>query len=348
MSEELPAIAVGIIGAGGMGRHHAHNLHRKIKGATVAGVYDLDAGRTARVAAECAATNFADPYELIADERIDAVLIASPDDTHADFVLVCLQQQKPVLCEKPLATSPAAAHQIVEAETAAGHKLVTVGFMRRFDPYHAAIKEAVASGNLGRPVLFRGIHRNAQATPSLPRHLIVTGSAVHDIDSARWLLQQEVEAVFASGRRIDPALGSDAVDLLLLQMAMSGNCLATIEVYISARYGYEVAAEIVGERGTAVTAAPDLAIVRQQRRRDAAVHGEWLERFQDAYVIELEQWLQGLRAGPVSGASAWDGYVALVVADACIASLQSGRPESVEVPARPGLYSGQWTVDSKQ
>ena len=341
MTEVLPAVAVGIIGAGGMGRRHAHNLHRKIKGATVAGVYDVDAERMAAVAAECGAAVYTDPYELIADERIDAILIASPDDTHADFVLACLQHHKAVLCEKPLATSPADARKIIEAETAAGHRMVTVGFMRRFDPYHVAVKGAVASGSLGRPVLFRGIHRNAQATPALPRHLIVTGSAVHDIDSARWLLQQEVEEVFARGRRIDPALGDDAVDLLLLQLSLSGNCLATIEVYISARYGYEVVAEIVGERGAAVTAQPELAILRRQNQRTAAVHGEWLERFRDAYVIELEQWLQALCGGSFTGASAWDGYVALVIAEACIGSLDAGQAQSIQLPAKPGLYSEQ-------
>ena len=339
MIEAIPPLAVGIVGAGGMGRRHAHNLHHKVKGAMVAGVYDLDAGRTAQVAAECGAAVFANPYELIADERIDAVLIASPDDTHADFVLACLRQHKPVLCEKPLAANPADGRRIVETEAAGGRKMVTVGFMRRFDPYHVAVKEAVASGSLGQPVLFRGIHRNAQAAPDLPRHLIVTGSAVHDVDSARWLLQQEVEEVFAHGRRIDPAVADDAIDLLLLQLSMSGNCLATIEVYISARYGYEVVAEIAGERGAAVTAAPNLAILLRQRRRAAAIHGEWLERFQDAYVIELEQWLQSLRGRPFTGASAWDGYVALVVAEACIASLHSGQPQSVRIAARPGLYS---------
>ncbi|HEX6385787.1 MAG TPA: Gfo/Idh/MocA family oxidoreductase [Anaerolineae bacterium] len=335
----LEPIAVGIIGTGGMGTRHAHNLQRKVKGAKVAGLYDLDAGRMAQVAAECGpASVFHDPYELIADDRIDAVLIASPDETHADFVLACIQHDKPVLCEKPLATNAEDARIIIDAETAAGRQMVTVGFMRRFDSYHVAVKETVASGILGRPVLFRGIHRNAQAVPALPPRLIVTGSAVHDVDSARWLLQQEVEEVFACGRRIDPALREDAVDLLLLQLSLSGNCLATIEVYISARYGYEVTAEIIGEQGTAVTAQPVEAILRHQQHQSTLVHAEWLERFQDAYVAELEQWVQTLHGGPFIGANAWDGYMSLLVAEACLASLDSGQPEGVEIPTRPTLY----------
>lgn len=339
MTELLPPVAVGIIGAGGMGRRHAHNLHHKIKGATVAGIYDLDAGRTAQVAAECSpAAVFTDPYDLIADERIDAIVIASPDETHADFVLACLQQGKAVLCEKPLATNPEDARKVVDAEVNAGRQLVTVGFMRRFDPYHLAVKEAVTAGALGRPTLFRGVHRNAQTSPALPQHLIVTGSAVHDIDSARWLLQQEVEEVFAYGRRIDPALGNQAVDLLLLQLALADNCLATIEVFISARYGYEVTAEVVGDRGTAVTALPNRATLRHNQQQTIAVPAEWLSRFDQAYLVELEQWVHNVRSRSFTGASAWDGYISLVVAQACITSLETRQPQSIQLPSMPTRY----------
>lgn len=332
-------IAVGIIGTGGMGRRHALNLHARVKGAVVAGLSDVDEARVAMVADECGgAPVFADPYELIADQRIAAILISSPDATHADYVLACLAYKKPVLCEKPLATSPEEAQRVLDAEVAAGRQLVATGFMRRFDPCHVAVNEAARSGTIGRPVLFRGIHRNAQAGPGLPPHLIVTGSAIHDIDSARWLLQEEVVEVFARGLRVDPAVDEHFNDMLLVQLALTGNCLATIEVFVSARYGYEVMAEIVGARGTAVTTQAGQAVLRQNRGCTTAVHGDWLERFQDAYVLELEQWIQSLRGSRFRGANAWDGYMSLLVARACIASLDSGRPEPVPTPALPAIY----------
>ena len=339
MVEQLPPVAVGIVGVGGMGRCHARNLHQKVKGAAVAAVNDADGARMAQVAAECGGARiFKDPYELIADERVEAVLIASPDETHAVFALACLEHNKPVLCEKPLATSPEEARRIIDVEVTRDRRLVAVGFMRRFDPYHVAIKEAAASGALGRPILFRGVHRNAGAAPGLPRHLIVTGSAIHDIDSARWLLQQEVQEVFARGLRVDLALDEEFYDFLLVQLSLNGGCLGSIEVFVSARYGYEVTAEIVGERGTAITAQANQVILRQEHQTTAPVHGDWLERFQDAYVLELEQWVQSLRGSPFRGAHAWDGYLSLLVARACIASLESGRPEAVHPPARPQLY----------
>jgi len=339
MADAEQVVNVGIIGTGGMGRRHAHNLHRKVKGVEVAGVSDVDEVRMAQVATECSgACTFKDPYELISDERIDAVLIVSPDDTHADFVLACLEQRKPVLCEKPLATSSKEAQRIIDAETAIGRRLVAVGFMRRFDPCHVAVKEALELGALGRPVLFRGVHRNAGAQPGLPRHLIVGGSAIHDIDSARWLLQQEVVEVFGRGLRVDPALDEDFYDLLLIQLLLSGDCLGTIEVFVSARYGYEVMAEIVGSGGTATTTQPAPAMLRRLQQRSTSVHGDWLERFQEAYVLELEQWIQSLRGGRFQGASAWDGYISLLVARACVTSLESGRPETVQAPPPPQLY----------
>lgn len=339
MDEVGQVVNVGIIGTGGMGTRHAHNLHRKVKGATVAGVSDVDEARMAQVAAACGgACAFKDPYELIGDARIDAVLIVSPDETHADFVLASLEQRKPVLCEKPLATSPKEARQIIDAETAIGRRLVAVGFMRRFDPCHVAVKQALQAGTLGRPALFRGIHRNAGAQPGLPRNLIVSGSAIHDIDSARWLLEQEVVEVFARGLRVDTALEENFYDLLLVHLQLSGDCLGTIEVFVSARYGYEVIAEIVGAQGTATTTQPVPAMLRRQQQCSLPVHGDWLERFQEAYVLELEQWVHSLRGGRFQGASAWDGYISLLVASACIDSLGSGRPEPVQAPPSPQLY----------
>lgn len=339
MVETGQAIGVGIIGTGGMGRRHAHNLHSKVKGAVVAGVSDVDEARMARVAVECnGCRTFEDPYALICDEEIEAVLIVSPDETHADFVLACLEQGKPVLCEKPLATTPEEARRVIDAETALGQRLIAVGFMRRFDPYHVAVKEAAESGALGRPVLFRGIHRNAGAQPGLPRYLIVGSSAIHDIDSARWLLDQEVVEVFARGLRVDLALDEDFYDLLLVQLQLSGDCVGTIEAFVSARYGYEVVAEVVGDQGAATTAQPVPATMRRGQQRSTIVEADWLARFQEAYVLELAQWVQSLRGAPFQGANAWDGYVSLLVARACIESLASGQPQAVEAPEAPALY----------
>src|SRR5271168_793478 len=121
-----------------MGSEHARLVRCETPGAHLAGVFDADAAR-ARAAAS-GATVFSDPRSLIASDRVAAVIIASPDATHAELVLACLEAGKPVLCEKPLASSAAEALQVVEAEVARGRRLIQVGYMRRFDAAYQEMK----------------------------------------------------------------------------------------------------------------------------------------------------------------------------------------------------------------
>ena len=333
------SLSVGLIGAGGMGMRHAENLHRHVGAAHVAAAYDLDRSRSEQVAALCGAAVYDDPLRLIQDDRIEAVIIASPDATHAGLVQECLRWGKPVLCEKPLATSAADAARVIEAECALGRRLVSVGLMRRFDPYHVAVQQVAASRQLGRPILYKGVHRNAAIPYDVRGEVIVTNSAGHDIDAVRWLLGQEIAEVYVRGVRSHATFSADTTDLLLLQMTLTGDCLATIELYVAAEYGYEVSAEIVSERGSVVTGQPDNAIIRSAQTRSVAVPDHWLDRFQDAYVAELTEWARSIQTGqPFRGANAWDGYAALLVTDACVESLHSGRIIAVRMPERPSLY----------
>ena len=333
-------LSVGLIGTGGMGTRHALNLRDHVGAARVAAVYDLDGDRARQAAAACGAARvFDDPLGLIRAGDVDAVVIASPDATHADFVLECVRNQKPVLCEKPLAASTVEVVKVVEAESALGRRLVSVGFMRRFDPQHVAVRHALEAGQIGRPLLFKGVHRNAMIPPYVAGDAILTNSAGHDIDSARWLLGQEVAEVYVRGVRTRDSFSAETLDLLLIQMVLSGGCLATIEVYGAAEYGYEVSAEVGAERGTAATMPPGDAIVRSLQAQSVAVPQDWLARFQDAYVAELTQWARAVQAQrPFAGANAWDGYMSLLVAEACIQSLHGGIPITLPATARPGLY----------
>lgn len=333
-------IAVGVIGAGGMGARHAMNLHHCVPGARVAGIYDLDAERAGQIAAGCGGARvFGDPLELISDDTVEAVLVASPDSSHARYVHACLRANKPVLCEKPLATSAAEALTIIEVEQQLACRLTAVGFMRRFDPQHVAVKRSVEAGQIGRAILFKGMHRNPTCPAHLPGPAVITNSASHDIDSARWLLGQEISEVWVCGVRTHDSFSVETRDMLLFQMLLSNSCLATIECSVAVEYGYEVSAEIVGERGVATTSQPDGALVRAAQSSGVAVPQSHLDRFQTAYVVELSHWIQSMQEGaPFGGASAWDGYLAALVADGCIEALQSGQPAKVTVPAKPVLY----------
>ena len=122
-------------------------------------------------------------------------------------------------------------------------------------------------------------------------------------------------------------------------MGLGGPCIADIEIAMAAEYGYDIEATVVGQRGVAETIQPDVALVRYQGKRGFTFQRDWLERFQTAYVAELENWVASLCGGPAfAGATAWDGFRAALVADACIEALHSGHPTPVHTPARPDLY----------
>lgn len=336
------SLPIGLIGAGGMGTRHALNLHEHVSGARIAGVYDAVPERAQHVAASCGSTVYDDPLRLIGDPAIRAIIIASPDPTHLDFTLACLHSAKPVLCEKPLATSASGAARVVEVECALGRRLVSIGLMRRFDPYHVAVKEITASSKLGRPVLYKGVHRNAAIPYDSRGEVILTNSAGHDIDAVRWLLGQEIETIFVQGVRSHPAFSAETTDLLLLQMALTGDCLATVEVFAAAEYGYEVTAEIVGEHGVATSGRPDRARVRAGAAASVRLPADWLERFQEAYIIELREWVRSIRSGSdFPGASAWDGYLTLLATDASVRSLHARTPVALQTPSRPSLYGAE-------
>ena len=260
MSKDDSVVSVGVIGTGGMGARHARNLHSHVAQAKVAAIMDLDPGRSRSVAAECGdARVFDDAEELIRSEDVQALVIASPDPTHPGLTLDCLRQNKPVLCEKPLATTAADAKNVVDAESQLDRRLVQVGFMRHYDLRHVAVKNTLDSGAVGRPILFKGWHRNKGPYPGFTSEMVVISSCIHDLYSAQWLLGQEIEEVFirgASTASANVAGEGEMLDLQLVNLALSGGCIGTIEVNVTARYGYEVGVEVTGEQGLSAQNLP--------------------------------------------------------------------------------------------
>jgi myo-inositol 2-dehydrogenase/D-chiro-inositol 1-dehydrogenase len=329
-------LRVGIIGTGGMGGRHARNLAHRVAAAEVVAIMDLDKARAAAVAADCGgATVFTDAAALIDDSAVDAVVIASPDPTHADLAVACIEAGKPTLCEKPLGVNLDDAERVLSAEVARGRRLVQVGLMRVFDPQHAALKQAIDDGTIGRPLLFRGIHKHWRQERTAVD--VIVNSAVHDIHSARWLMADDVATAYAD----HVAAAADAPQstrLVLLQLKFKGGGLATIEIDLDDNYGYEVVVEVSGERGTLRTPSLTGPILRRDGTASQAVVADWLARFEEAYVREADAWVQATRAGRHTGATVWDGYAAMRVADAAARSLETGQAEALPDEPRPAIY----------
>jgi myo-inositol 2-dehydrogenase/D-chiro-inositol 1-dehydrogenase len=152
-------------------------------------------------------------------------------------------------------------------------------------------------------------------------------------------LGEEVQEVFVRGLRSRTDLHPDTKDLLLIEMALTNDSLAAVEVYVNAGYGYEVSAEVVCQCGSAVTTLADHVLVRSAGQRAHPIPEDWLVRFQDAYVLEVQEWVESIQEGrPFRGASTWDGYMTMLITGACIESFRSGTVTPLKVPDRPVLY----------
>jgi myo-inositol 2-dehydrogenase / D-chiro-inositol 1-dehydrogenase len=333
-------VRVGVIGTGVMGADHARLLAGAVSGAALGAVFDVDRESAAAVAgADARVRVLADPHQLIGDGSIDAVLVASSDPTHEEFVLASIAAGKPVLCEKPLAPTVEGCARILAAETAFGSRLVTVGFMRRYDPGYVEMKQILDAGSIGAPLVLHCVHRNPSAKPDVPSGAIITNSAIHEIDLARWLLSDEILAATVHRPRRSRIAGHTQ-DPQVLILEAAGGALIDVEVFVNARYGYDVRCELVGEDGTVSVDAPVTTELRHASVAGRALPGDWRPRFAEAYRRELQDWVDALHAkSNPSGATAWDGYAATVVAHACVGALESGERHEVILAARPDLYS---------
>ena len=331
------SVRIGIIGVGVMGSDHARILATQVPGAAIQAIYDADPARAKAIADETGAGQvFSDAVALIADAAVDAVLIASPDQTHKDLTLAAIAAGKPVLCEKPLAPTSAECLEVLAAETKVGRRLVQIGYMRRFDPSYAEMKAGLASGRLGGALMFHCIHRNVAAPSWFDSKMAVSNSAVHEFDIARWMLDAELTGITVF--RPKPAKGSSPGAPVYLVLEAATGQLVTIEVFNDAAYGYDVRGELVCEKGTVALRAPLRTETNAELIQGTAYPVDWRPRFADAYRLQAQAWINSIRRGTATGASAWDGYAANAVADAGLLSLAEGRRVAITLADQPALY----------
>lgn len=332
-------IRIALIGAGIMGTDHARIIAHDLPKATLQVVCDASAERARQVADECAAQDMStDPFATIARTDVDAVVIASPDNTHAALSLAALQLGKPILCEKPLAPSSVECLQLIAAEVKAGRQFIQLGFMRRFDPSYGELKAALTTGLLGQALMMHNFHRNVSAPANFTGQMAITNSAPHEFDVARFILDCDYRSisVFQPGC-VDTSKTGAPVFMVL---ETNTGQLVNIEVNNNASYGYDIRGELVGEKGSVFLNAPVHSLTNLGLQAFERYAPDWRPRFAEAYRLQNKAWLKFVETGVISpiAAHAWDGYCASLVAEAGVRSLQAGHNIPIELAAQPALY----------
>jgi len=318
-------------GAGRIGHIHADNLSRH-PDAELVYVVDVVADAAAALADRYGARSVS-PDQALADASIDAVVIASSTDTHADLVEAAARAGKAIFCEKPIDLSAQRVDDCLRVVDDCGVPLF-VGFNRRFDPSFAALKDRIDDGDIGDVEIVSITSRD----PGLPpiSYLETSGGMfrdmmIHDLDMARWLMGEEPVQVFAyGGCLVDPAVAEVGdVDTAVVVLKTASGRMAQINNSRRAVYGYDQRVEVLGSLGmvraenrtpTAVEVATE-----QATRVDNPLHF-FLERYTDAYRLELAAFIDAVRAGRNPAPGGEDGRIGLRLADAALQSHLSGQP----------------------
>jgi myo-inositol 2-dehydrogenase/D-chiro-inositol 1-dehydrogenase len=318
-------------GAGRIGAIHAANLAAS-GAARLRYVVDVNPAAAQKLAAHHGA-QVADVATALGDPGVDAVIIASSTDTHADLAIAAARAGKAIFCEKPVDLSLKRVDACLAAVKKAGVPML-VGFNRRFDPSFAEVHRRIRAGAIGAVEQVIVTSRD----PGLPpiAYLKVSGGqfrdmTIHDFDMARWLLGEEPVEVFAYGScLVDPAVAKagDTDSVMILMKTASGK-LAHINNSRRAAYGYDQRIEVHGAKGRLMAGNRTGTTVEQADAAsvsaDKPLHF-FLERYADAYRIELAAFLDAIVRGKPMPVGAVDGRQALVLAEAAAKSLRTGRP----------------------
>jgi len=327
-------INMGIIGAGRIGRVHAENLAYRIPEAELVAISDVFVEAAEKLGAELGVSAvYQDHRRILEDERIEAVLICSSTDTHAQFIEEAAAAGKQIFCEKPIALDLDKIDRALAAVERAGVKLM-IGFNRRFDPNFRRVREVVAAGEVGDPHLLRITSRDPAPPPI--EYVRVSGGifldmTIHDFDMARFLMGREVASVYAAGGvLVNPAIGQAGdVDTAVVTLHFAGGTLGVIDNSRQAVYGYDQRVEVFGSGGavSADNAYPNTATVSdaQRVRRDPPLNF-FMERYTESYVNEMRAFVECIVADTLPPVTGLDGRIPVVMGYAAKKSLAEGRP----------------------
>ena len=328
----MEKVNIGVIGVGRIGRLHARNLKYQVPGLKVLAVADIFEKSAREVASQLEIPIAEKDYRVLLENNdIDAVVICSSTDTHAQIISEAAQAGKHIFCEKPIALDIDKIDQAIAAVKNAGIKL-QVGFNRRFDPSFKKAKDLVKKGTIGTPHLVRITSRDPEPPPI--SYVKISGGIfldmmIHDFDIARFLLGQEVVELMAVGScLVDPAIGEAGdIDTAIVTLKYEGGAWGTIDNSRKAVYGYDQRIEIFGSEGCVMVGNPTPTEVTINSAEDTKTDKPlyfFTERYQEAYLAEMKEFIKCIQEDTKPPVGGFDGKISVQMGYAAKESLIKG------------------------
>ncbi|MFU0790202.1 Gfo/Idh/MocA family oxidoreductase [Virgibacillus proomii] len=327
-------IRCAVLGLGRLGYWHAENLMHKIKGAELVYVIDPIEGRAEQVARKLGVEKWSQhPDDTFHDESIDAVIIVTPTSTHADMITRAAKAGKQIFVEKPITQTLEEADKVIRV-IQEQQVVCQVGFMRRFDPAYAEARRRIIAGDIGRPIYFKGTSRDG----NVPHEVFIKNSgglfldvAIHDYDIARFLMDQEVQTITASGEILleenQFMAKYNDIDQGFSYLTFAKGATGDIETMRIAPYGYDIRGEVVGTEGAIQIGSmrlTDVKLLSSNGSTHDLIQG-FSSRFRDAYLLEMEHFIEVLQMGKKPTCTEMDGRAALAIALAASESFITGK-----------------------
>ena len=321
-------------GAGFIGKIHGANI-AKHPGAELAYIYDVDAAAAEQLAARLGAQIATSPEEIWGSD-VDAVLIASSTNTHADLLSAAIQARKPIYCEKPIDLDIDRVKKVVH-QAQQKDLPILIGFSRRYDANHLGVREALQNGEIGKLEMMHITSRGPQPPPL--SYVRVSGGqlrdqTIHFFDMLRWLAGEDPVEVYATGSAlIDPAIGEAGdVDTSMVILKLASGALCHIDCSRRADYGYDERIEVFGSKGMALSERKprrEVTLYRGEKIISDGLHPGWFERMEPTFYQALDAFIRAVQGEKTEYPTLRDGLMAQVIAEAAVESLKTNQPVKI-------------------
>jgi myo-inositol 2-dehydrogenase / D-chiro-inositol 1-dehydrogenase len=325
-----------LFGAGFIGQVHGLNVAAHPR-AQLGYVYDINQAAADKLAGLTGAKVVNSPEDIWGAGDVDAVVIASSTNTHADLLLSAIAAGKPVYCEKPIDLNIDRVKQVAVAAEQK-HTPILIGFSRRFDPNHLAVRQAVQAGEIGKLEIMHLTARGPQPPPI--SYVEVSGGqlrdqTIHFFDLACWLAGETPVEVYATGAAlIDPAIGEAGdVDTSMIILKMASGAFCHIDNSRRSAYGYDERIEIFGSKGMVQSnrkPVREVSLYQGEKVISEGLHAGWFERMQPSFGLALDAFVSSLEGKPSPYPDLRDGLTAQLIAEAAVESLHTNKPVKIE------------------